>query len=78
MATNVRTTSHASYQSHKGLNFNRKNRKGAIASDNETNQINLSIVALNKAKSATTEKEFLELVSTAFNYSRHICRSRML
>lgn len=70
--------SRASYQSHKNLGFNRKNRPNAIASPNETNQINMAIVALNKAKSANTEKEFLELVSTAFNYSRTICRGRLL
>ena len=74
----MKTTSRASYQTHKALGFNRKNRPGNIASPNETNQINQAILALNKAKSAKTEAEFVELVSTAFNYSRQICRSRIL
>lgn len=74
----MKSTTHASYQTHRNIGFNTKNRPGKIASDNETNQINKAIVALNNAKKATTEKEFIELVSTAFNYSRHICRGRIL
>lgn len=74
----MKSTSHASYQSHKGIGFNRKNRPGRIASDNEINQLNKAIKALHDAKSAKTENEFLELVSTAYNYSRGICRSRIL
>lgn len=64
----------AHYQNHKNLGF----RPKVCASPLEIDKINKAIVALNKAKSAKTEKEFLELVSTGFNYCRTICRGRIL
>lgn len=75
----MKSTPHASYQTHSpNLGFNKKNRPGAIASENETFQLNKAINALASAKKATTEKEFVELVSTAFNNCRTVCRGRIL
>lgn len=72
------TTTHHTFQNHRNVGFNRKNKPNAIASVNETHQINTAIVALNKAKSVKTEREFVELVSQAFNNCRTICRGRIL
>jgi hypothetical protein len=47
-----------------------------IASDGELHKINLAIVALNEAKQATSEAEFLVKVSNSMKISRDLFRGR--
>lgn len=78
MATSFKSTSRVSYQRHNNLKLGHKNSPKPVASPVETRQINEAIVALSKAKQATTEAQLIASVTDAFRLTRQISRSRIL
>lgn len=71
------STQRASYQQTPQIpGYGKRRKPKPVASHGEVDALNKAIIALNKAKSSTNEKDFLVHISEAFRIARLLFRGR--